>query len=125
VLIKNKKKQLIIWGSGKPKRELMYVDDLADACLFFLKKNTKETLINIGSSVEMTIAQYARFILKKFNSNLIIKFDKSKPDGIPRKILDTTIAKKYGWSSKISLDKGFDITLKNYFNKIKKKKINE
>ena len=59
------KNQIIIWGTGTPKRELMYVDDLADACIFFLKKKTKETLINIGSSIEMSINDYARFIIKK------------------------------------------------------------
>ena len=112
--IKNKKKELIVWGSGKPKRELMYSGDLADACLFFLRKKTKETLINVGSSMEMTIAEYAKFIMKKFNSKLKIKYDKSKHDGTKRKILDCSIAKKYGWSPKISLDNGFERTYKEY-----------
>ena len=112
--IKNKKKVLIVWGSGKPKRELMYSGDLADACLFFLRKKTKETLINVGSSMEMTIAEYAKFIMKKFNSKLKIKYDKSKHDGTKRKILDCSIAKKYGWSPKISLDNGFERTYKEY-----------
>ena len=67
--IKSKnKKELIIWGSGNPKRELMYVDDLADACIFFLNKKTKETLINIGNSDERKIIDYAKFILKRINS---------------------------------------------------------
>ena len=112
--IKNKKKELIVWGSGKPKRELMYSGDLADACLFFLRKKTKETLINVGSSMEMTIAEYAKFIIEKFDYKLKIKFDKSKHDGVKRKILDCSIAKKYGWSSKISLASGFEKTYKEY-----------
>ena len=112
--IKNKKKELIVWGSGKPKRELMYSGDLADACLFFLKKKTKETLINVGSSMEMTIAQYAKFVIDQFDYKLKIKFDKSKQDGVKRKILDCSIAKKYGWSSKISLASGFEKTYKEY-----------
>jgi GDP-L-fucose synthase len=112
--IKNKKKELIVWGSGKPKRELMYSGDLADACLFFLRKKTKETLINVGSSMEMTIAEYAKFIIEKFNYKLKIKFDKSKHDGVKRKILDCSIAKKYGWSSKVSLASGFEKTYKEY-----------
>ena len=112
--IKNKKKVLIVWGSGKPKRELMYSGDLADACLFFLRKKTKETIINVGSSMEMTIDEYAKFIIKKFNSKLKIKHDKSKHDGTKRKILDCSIAKKYGWSPKISLDNGFERTYKEY-----------
>ena len=91
--IKNKKKELIVWGSGKPKRELMYSGDLADACLFFLRKKTKETLINVGSSMEMTIAEYAKFIIQQFDYKLKIKYDKSKQDGVKRKILDCSVAK--------------------------------
>ena len=115
--IKKNKKYLIVWGNGRPKRELMYVDDLADACLFFLNKKTKETLINVGSSLEMTIKEYAKFIIKKFNSKLEIKFDKSKPNGTARKLLDSSIATKYGWKPKFSLDSGFDITLKSFMIK--------
>ena len=116
--IKKNKKELVVWGSGQPKRELMYSGDLADACLFFLRKKTKETLINVGSSIEMTISEYAKFIIKKFNYKLKIKFDKSKHDGVKRKILDCSIAKKYGWSSKISLSSGFDKTYKEYIKDI-------
>ena len=112
--IQKNKKEVIVWGSGRPKRELMYSDDLADACLFFLRKKTKETLINVGSSMEMTIAQYAKFIIEQFDYKLKIKFDKSKQDGVKRKILDCSIAKKYGWSSKISLASGFKKTYKEY-----------
>ena len=115
------KNQIIIWGTGTPKRELMYVDDLADACIFFLKKKTKETLINIGSSIEMSINDYARFIIKKIGTNIKIKFDNSKPDGTPRKIVDSSIARKYGWRHKINFDEGFDITfnyVRNNFNKL-------
>ena len=115
--IKSNKKALIVWGSGKPKRELMFSGDLADACLFFLKKKTKETLINIGTSKEMTISQYAKFIIKKLNPKLKIKFDKTKHDGTKRKILDSSIAKKYGWSPKINLDTGFKITYSDYIKK--------
>ena len=115
--IKKNKKEVVVWGSGQSKRELMYSDDLADACLFFLKKKTKETLINIGSSEERTISEYARFIIKKFNSKLKIKFDKSKKNGMKRKILDCSIAKKYGWKPKYSLDYGFEKTYKDFLKK--------
>jgi GDP-L-fucose synthase len=116
--IKKNKKELVVLGSGQPKRELMYSEDLADACLFFLKKKTKETLINIGSSKERTISEYAKFIIKKFNTKLKIKFDKSKKDGMKRKILDCSIAKKYGWKPKYSLDYGFEKTYKDFLKKI-------
>ena len=116
--IKKNKKELVVWGSGQPKRELMYSDDLADACLFFLKKKTKETLINIGSSKEKTISEYAKFIIEKFNTKLKIKFNKSKKDGMKRKLLDCSIAKKYGWKPKYSLDYGFEKTYKDFLKKI-------
>ena len=110
----NQKKSIKIWGNGKAKRELMYVSDLAEACEFFLKKKTNHTLINIGSSDEKTIVGFSKFIMKKLNVRLNIEFDKSKPNGTPRKILDTKIANNYGWKSKISLEEGFDITYSDF-----------
>ena len=114
-----KKKFLNIWGNGKPKRELMYVDDLADACEFFLKKKTNHTLINIGSGEEKTIINFAKFIMDQLNVNLKIKFEPDKPNGTPRKVLDTTIAKTYGWKSKFDLKKGFKLTYLSFLKEIK------
>ena len=116
--IKNEYKMIKIWGDGTPKRELMYVDDLADACEFFLKKKTKHYLINIGSGQEKTIFEYCKFIIKKLRVNLKIKLDKKKPNGTPRKKLDLSLSKKYGWKSKYSLNKGFDLTYDDYLKKI-------
>ena len=110
---KNKKKSIVLWGNGKAKREIMYVDDLADACIFFLTKKTKESLINIGSGFEKTIEQYAKFIIKNFNTNLKIKYDRTKPNGTPRKILDCTIAKSYGWKPNYDLKMGLMKVLKS------------
>ena len=110
---KNKKNSIILWGNGRAKREIIYVDDLADACIHFLNKKTKECLINIGSGEEKTIAQFAKYLIKKFKVNIKIKFDKSKPNGTLRKILDTSLAEKYGWKSKIDLDQGLEQVLKS------------
>ncbi len=112
-----KKKNLnniIVWGTGTPKRELMHVDDLAEACIFFLNKKTKETLINVGTGLEMTIKQYVNFLKKKINYKGQILFDKTKPNGTPRKIIDSRIAMKYGWKSKIGLSKGFENTFNDF-----------
>ena len=68
---------LTLWGTGSPKRELMYVDDLADACIYFLNKHSKETLINVGSGNEMKIIEYAKFIIKELQLDLKIKLDRS------------------------------------------------
>jgi len=117
----NNKKIFELWGTGKPLRELIYVDDVADACVYFMKKNIKETLINIGTGKDMRIRDYAKFLIKKLNLKVKIKYNKKKPDGVYRKVLDVKLAKKYGWKSKFTLDKGFKITyrdfLKNYKNK--------
>lgn len=117
--MKKKQKKITIWGSGKPKRELMFVDDLADACIFFMDKKTKETLINIGVGYQMSILNYLKFILKKLNISCEIIFDKSKPDGTPSKIIDSTIARNYGWYPKISLDKGFHLMLEDYLSTLR------
>jgi GDP-L-fucose synthase len=113
---KNKKKSIIVWGSGTPKRELMYVDDLADACIFFLKKNTNHTLINIGSGIEKTIIDYTKFIAKKLNYTGSIVLDKNKPDGTPRKLMDSSLAHRYGWKPKVSLEEGLKKVLKSIQN---------
>jgi GDP-L-fucose synthase len=109
--------KIVLWGTGKPKRELIYVDDVADACIFFLNQKTKESLINIGTGKDLRIEQYAKLIMKFLNIKINIHFDKTKPDGTQRKLLDTTIAKKYGWRPKITLKDGFFITYRDYLKK--------
>jgi len=112
-----KKNHIRIWGSGKPLRELIYVDDLADACIYFMNKKTNHTLINIGSGIDHSIKYYTKFILKKLKLKIPIKFDLTKPDGVKRKLLDITLAKKYGWEPKISLSDGFDRTYTEFIKK--------
>ena len=95
----------------------MYVDDLADACIYFINKKTKESLINVGAGNDRSILNYAKFILKNINLRCKIILDRSKSDGTRRKIVDSSIARKYGWFPRIDLNKGFDLTLKNYLLK--------
>ena len=116
-----KRKSVILWGSGKPLRELLFVDDLADACIYFLNKKTKETLLNIGSGMEMKIIDFAKFIIKELKAKISIKLDLSKPDGTPRKIIDSSIARNYGWKPKITFKEGFKITYADFLKKIKNK----
>lgn len=99
--IKNKKK-VLLWGDGSPLREIMHVDDLADACLFFLKKNLKQSFINIGSGEEYSIKKYAEIISKIFGYNGKIVFNNNGLNGTPRKKLDCTIAKQLNWHPKVS-----------------------
>ena len=116
--IKNKK-SIEVWGSGKVYREMIFVDDIADACVYFMNKKTKHSLINIGSGKHMTILNYVKFILKKLDLNIKIKFIKSKPDGVYKKLLDISRAKKYGWIAKTSLNAGFDITYQSFLKENK------
>jgi len=120
---KNQKlKNIDIWGDGTPKRELMYVDDVAEACEFFLKKKTKHSLINIGSGDERTILSYCKFISKELKTKINIRFDKKKPNGTPRKKLNLNLSKKYGWHAKTKLKLGFNLTYKSFINNINSKK---
>ncbi len=111
--IKNKK-NIVLWGNGKSKRELLYVDDLADAVIFFMKKKTKHSLINIGTGRDMTIKEYAMKIMNIINYKTNIKFDKNKPNGTYRKTLDVSLAKLYGWKSKTDLTFGLRKTYQDF-----------
>ncbi len=113
---KKNKKHIILWGTGNAKRELMFVDDFADALIFFMNKRIKEPFLNIGTGRSMKIKSYAKLLMKKIGIELKIKFDKSKPDGMPKKCLDISLARKYGWKPKSNFDKGFDITYTDFQN---------
>jgi GDP-L-fucose synthase len=111
------KKQIELWGDGSTKRELIYVDDVADACVFFMDKKTKENLINIGTGKDFTIKQYAKILMKYLQCNFKIKFDQNKLNGTPRKLLNLSVAKKYGWFAKTNLKDGFFKTYQDYLLK--------
>tara|TARA_B100000787_G_scaffold100379_1_gene74113 strand:- start:270 stop:713 length:444 start_codon:yes stop_codon:yes gene_type:complete len=108
------KNSITLWGNGKAKRELIYVDDVADACIFFFNKRTKESLINIGSDNEKSIIEYAKFIIKKLKLRLNLKYDLSKPNGTMRKKLDNSLAKKYGWRPRVNLNNGLEKVLESF-----------
>lgn len=107
---KNQEKQFEVWGTGKPKREFLHVDDLSDAILFLIKNNISDSLINIGSSSEVTISNLANIIKNAVGYDGEIVFDKSKPDGNPQKLLDSSKINKLGWQPKISLSQGIETT---------------
>jgi len=115
----NKKTKVIIWGSGRNKREFMHVNDLASAIYFLLKRNTKEYFLNIGTGEEISIKKLANKIKKisKFNGKII--FDKNKPEGQKRRVLDSYKIKKIGWKNKILLDDGLSQIYNNFEKKYK------
>ena len=116
--IKNKK-EIVIWGDGTPKREVIYVDDIADACVYFMNKKFKETVINIGTGNDFSITEYAKIILKLIipSKKIKIRYDKSKPNGTPRKVMDVSLAKKYGWKAKMNLKEAIRLTYSDYLLK--------
>ena len=111
---KKGKKYLNVWGTGKPRRELMFVEDFAEALIFFMKKKIKEPFINIGTGKDFSIDWYAKYIMKRLNVKLRIIYNKNRSDGMPKKCLDINLAKKYGWRPNNDLDRGFDITLRDF-----------
>ncbi len=114
----SKKNKIVkLWGTGKPLREILYVDEVAEACEYFLKKKTNSSLINIGSPVEMTIKDYALKIKKKIDPKVLIKFDNNIGlDGVKRKKLNISLATRYGWKAKMDFSKALDKTIEDYKN---------
>ena len=114
---KGKNKIVKLWGTGKPKREVLHVDEVANACEFFLKKKIKKTIINIGSPIEMTIKNYASLIRKKIDPKVLIKFNNEKKlDGVMRKKLNLSLANSYGWKSKMNFMRVLDEVIEDYIN---------
>ena len=116
----NNNKTITIWGNGKSKREVIHVDDIADACIFFMKKKTKYFLINIGTGKDYTIKYYLELIVKiiSVNKKIKIKYDKSKPNGVKRKVLNVSLAKRYGWKSKINLKDSIKMTYRSFLKEL-------
>ena len=114
---KKKNKIVKLWGTGKPLREVLYVDEVAEACEYFLKSKKNPSLINIGSSVEMSIKDYANKIKNKIDQSVLIKFNNNKKlDGVKRKKLDITLANQNGWRAKMNFSKALNKTIEDYKN---------
>ncbi len=106
---------VVIWGTGKPKREFMHADDLADACLFLMQKYNEPGLINVGTGKDQTISELANVVKKIVGFDGDIKHDVSKPDGTPRKLLDVSKLHALGWKARISLEDGLRMVYQEYF----------
>ena len=127
----NNEKSVECWGTGLPKREFLYVDDLAEACIFILEnipsnhdllyeENSKfNGIINIGTGKDITIKELAQIISKETNYKGEITWDSGKPDGTPRKLLDITKASALGWHAKTDIKEGIRLTLENFKKELK------
>ena len=99
-----------VWGSGKPRREFLHVDDLADACVFLMRNYSSPEILNVGWGKDISIAELADLISGVVGFRGRLEFDTSKPDGTPRKLLDTTRLTTLGWQPRIALDAGIAST---------------
>jgi GDP-L-fucose synthase len=102
----NGQTEVTVWGTGKPRREFMYVDDMARACWYMLEKELGGELINIGTGEDISIAEFAELIAKIVGYKGKIVFDTTKSDGTPRKLLDVTKANSLGWRHSVELEEG-------------------
>jgi GDP-L-fucose synthase len=103
-----------VWGTGTPRREFLYVDDLADACVHLLKHYSGDELINIGTGEDITIAEFARVVAAVVGYHGTISFDTSRPDGTPQKLLDVNRLAKFGWRASTSLQDGIKLASQAY-----------
>ena len=110
----NNEKEIMVWGTGKPQREFMHVDDLAGACLFLMKNYNSSEIINIGTGEDLSIKELAEKIKEIVGYSGKIVWDKTKPDGTPRKLLDVGKIHKLGWNHKIELENGLKMTYEWY-----------
>jgi GDP-L-fucose synthase len=112
------KKSVTVWGTGTPRREFLHVDDLADACLFLMKHYDENEMINIGVGNDITLRELAELIKDIVGFRGDIRYDRSKPDGTPRKLLDVGKLEAFGWQPKISLREGIEMTYRWYKEKV-------
>lgn len=119
-VVSGSKHTVTVWGSGSPRREFLHVDDLADACLFIIRRFEEDEMINIGVGKDITIEELAIMIKEVIGFKGDIRFDPSKPDGTPRKLLDVTRLETLGWRSKISLREGIKDTHRWYMDHVRR-----
>ena len=115
--LKNTKKNvLLLWGNGKAKREVIYVNDIANACVYFMNKKKTPTVINIGTGKDYSIDYFAKLIAKIIlpQKKIVIKYDLSKPNGNKRKVMDVSLAKKLGWTYVTDMEKAVLLTYQSY-----------
>jgi GDP-L-fucose synthase len=110
----NNASEIIIWGTGLPRREFLYIDDLADACLFLMQKYDEPQIINVGTGEDITINDLAGLVGRIIGYEENIRFDNNKPDGMPKKLQDISRLKNLGWSNKTSIKMGIDKTYRWY-----------
>jgi GDP-L-fucose synthase len=105
---------VVVWGSGKPRREFLYADDAADACIFIMKHYSETGFLNIGTGEDVTIGEFAKLVACTVGYKGEIVYDTSRPDGTPRKLLDVSKMKRLGWIATTSLRDGLARTYADF-----------
>ena len=106
--------EVVVWGTGTPRREFLFVDDLADACIFLMKTYSSSEIINIGTGNDIAIADFASIVGKTVGYTGRIVFDASKPDGMPRKLVDVSRINALGWTATTPLSDGLAAAYRDY-----------
>jgi GDP-L-fucose synthase len=114
----SKQPEVIIWGSGTPKREFLHVDDLADACVFLVDHYDDTEIINVGVGKDISIRELAHLVATVVGYEGEVRFDETKPDGTPQKLLDVSRLSDLGWEAKISLEEGIRQTYLWYLQEL-------
>ena len=107
---------LVIWGSGRPRREFLHVDDVADACVFLMESGYTGGLLNVGTGSDVTIRELAELVMAAVGLQARLEFDATKPDGTPRKLLDVSRLQSLGWKSTIRLDQGIAVAYRSFLD---------
>ena len=110
--------EVAVWGSGSPLREFLFADDVADACLFLMENYSGDRHVNVGSGEEITIKELAETIKRVVGFNGILTWDKSKPDGTPRKLMDSSFLRNLGWKPKVGFEEGVKIAYEDFLKRI-------
>jgi GDP-L-fucose synthase len=113
---KNNEPSVVIWGTGTPRREFLHVDDLADACYFLLQNYNEQGMVNIGCGTDVSIKELAELIIAEVGYEGKLTFDTTKPDGTPRKLMDTSKINSFGWRPSIILEAGIKRTILEVYN---------
>ncbi len=106
--------ELVVWGSGTPRREFLYVDDLADACVFLMERGVTDGFYNIGAGEDITIRELAETVMSVVGLTGKLVFDPSKPDGTPRKLLDVSRLRNFGWQARVQVQDGVALAYKDF-----------
>jgi len=120
----NNHQNVTVWGTGSPKREFLYVDDMADASVFLMENYSDEQIVNVGTGIDVSIKELAEIVKKVVGFNGDLVFDTTKPDGTPRKLMDVSFLNSQGWKAKVEIEQGiqlaYDWFLKNH-NQLREK----